>query len=114
VYLDAPDETGIQRLRWIDTVSGETVTEIATRADDSEYVRAGQFIYFHAPGSREPRRVNTAGAIQPVSFANPPLGATNYQFLPSGTGNFVSWVNVDCKCLPNQLRSVGWYWRAAG
>src|SRR5574341_2138469 len=44
VYLDGPDESGFQRLRWIDTGTGETVTQITVRADDerSEERRVGK------------------------------------------------------------------------
>lgn len=95
VYLGAPDDSGLQALRWVSTSTGETVTEIKIRADDQNVVRAGQYVYFHAPGTRQPQRANTAGAIQPVTFADPPFGVRYYQFLPSATGNFVAWVSVD-------------------
>jgi len=94
VYLGAPDPQGNQLLRWVDSRSGEKITEISIRADDQSAVRAGQYVYFYAAGTRDPQRVNTAGAIQPLTFAAPTPGAKSYQFLPSATGNYIAWVTV--------------------
>ncbi len=95
VYLSAPDDRGDQLLRWVSTVTGEKVTEITIRTDDGQAVRAGQFVYFLQPGTRIPQRANTAGAVQPVTFASPPPGTAYYQFLPSATGQFAAWIAVD-------------------
>jgi len=94
VYLGAPDESGRQLLRWVDSRTGEKVTEIAIRTDDGLATRAGQYVYFYAPGTREPQRANTAGVVQPVSFAAPTPGVTYYEFLPSATGDFIAWLSV--------------------
>jgi hypothetical protein len=94
IYLGAPDSSRNQLLRWVDTVSGQKITEITIRADDQTIVRAGQYVYFYQPGTRAPRRVNTAGSIEPVPFADPPSGTEFYQFLPSATGNYVAWLIV--------------------
>ena len=94
VYLSVPSEDGLQSLQWLSTSSGLPITEIQIRTDDGTAMRAGQHIYFLAPGSRQPRRVNTAGAIQDVSFAAPPLGTTYYEFLPSATGDYLAWLIV--------------------
>lgn len=95
VYLGAPNDSGLQALLWVNTSTGETATEIQIRADDQDIVRAGQYIYFYAPGTREPRRANTAGAIQTLTFAAPPFNAVSYQLMPSATGNFLAWLSVD-------------------
>ena len=94
VYLGAPTEGGTQSLQWLSTSSGVPITEIQIRTDDGTAMRAGQYIYFLAPGSRQPRRANTAGAIQDVAFAAPPLGTSYYEFLPSATGDYLAWLIV--------------------
>lgn len=92
VYLGAPNEAGYQLLRWVETTTGEKITEISIRSDDHDAVRAGQYIYYYAPGTRQPQRVNTSGAILPLGFASPPPGTLFYQFLPSPTGEYLTWV----------------------
>jgi hypothetical protein len=94
VYLGAPDDQGSQLLRWVSTNSGEKITEISIRSDNQEAIRAGQYVYYYAPGTRAPHRVNTAGAVEPLAFANPPAGAMYYQLLPSATGDYLCWVVV--------------------
>lgn len=94
VYLGAPDDNNVQLLRWVETRTGYPVTEIPIRTDDGKAVRAGQYIYFHAPGTRHPHRVNTAGAVQPLSFADPPAGTSFYQLAPSVNGDYLAWLSV--------------------
>ncbi len=95
VYLGAPGPDGLQLLRWVDTVTGQKVTEIEIRTDNGYAVRAGQFVYYMAPDTHQPYRVNTAGAVEELTFAAPEPGASFYQFLPSATGHYLAWMNVD-------------------
>lgn len=93
-YLSAPDGAGEQLLRFFSNESGQLVTEVSIRPDDGRAVKAGQYVYFHARGSRAPQRVTSAGYVQPVLFAEPLNGATDYQLLPSANGAWLAWVSV--------------------
>ncbi len=94
VYLGAPDSNGRQVLVWLDINTSQPVTQIAVQTADGTAIRAGQFVYFHAYGTRRPQRVNSAGAIEPLSFANPPEGSSFYQLLPSANGDWLAWASV--------------------
>jgi hypothetical protein len=94
VYLLAPDESGTQVLRWVSVVSDRVITEIHIRPADQRAIRAGQYIYFVQAGTFSPRRVNTAGAIEELTFANPRAPVASYQLLPSSTGEYLAWIEV--------------------
>jgi hypothetical protein len=94
VYLSAPADDGSQELRFVSVSTGATVTQVTLRTDDKYAVRAGQYVYFYAEGSRQPQRVNTAGSIETLTFAAPDPGALLYEFLPSATGYYLAWLNV--------------------
>lgn len=94
VYLGAPDSSGGQLLRWMDTETGEKVSEITIKAKDNRAVRAGEYVYFVEAGTGLPVRANTAGAIETLAFAGPLPGAGDFQFMPSGNGNFLAWMSV--------------------
>jgi hypothetical protein len=95
VYLLAPDESGTQSLRWVSVVSDRVITEIHIRSADHRAIRAGQYIYFVQADTFSPRRVNTAGAIEELTFANPRSPVVSYQMLPSSTGDYLAWLEVD-------------------
>lgn len=94
VYLSAPDEDGQQTLVWIDILTGAVAARTTIRTDDGYAIRAGQYVYFHAYGTRYPQRANTAGAVEPVRFAYPPAGSEHYQLLPSANGQWLAWAST--------------------
>ncbi len=108
VYLGAPGPDGGQLLRWVDSKTGQKATEILIRAEGTEAVRAGQYVYFHAPNNRHPRRVNTAGAVEGLPFANPASSASLYQLLPSPTGYFLAWLAVSADGLSYTIGASSW------
>jgi hypothetical protein len=94
VYLGAPDEDGRQLLRWVETTTGVKTTEITIKTDDGMALRAGQYVYFYEAGTRQPKRVNTAGAVETLTFARPPQDALYFEFLPSPTGQYLAWLSI--------------------
>ncbi|NDJ52122.1 MAG: hypothetical protein GYB68_03435 [Chloroflexi bacterium] len=95
VYLGEPDDNNRQVLRWVDTDSGESITEILIVTDDGQAVRGGDTVYYLAPGTRQPMQANTAGAVQTLEFAAPPPSSTDYELLPAANGAYLAWLVVE-------------------
>lgn len=96
-YLGAPDADGVQLLRFVNTDTGQTATEITIQTDGGRAIRAGQYVYYHALSTRRPMRVNTAGAVKLLEFAMPVVQASYYQLLPSANGSWLAWVSVNAE-----------------
>lgn len=94
VYIGAPDEEGSQTLRWIDVFSDVTFSTASIKPAPGSVIRAGRYIYYQEAGTLQPFRINTAGSIEPLSFATPIPGGAESQLLPSATGEFLAWVGV--------------------
>jgi hypothetical protein len=95
VYLGAPNASGVQALRWLDTATNQVATEIRDLSlPAGEAIRAGEYVYLVWTGNL-PMRINTAGATDLLEFALPPAGADVYQLLPSANGHWLGWVYGD-------------------
>ncbi len=95
VYLSAPNEDGEQELIWIDVNARRIVTRVTIRTDNGYAIRAGPYVYFQQAGTHRPYRVNTAGFVEPLTFAFPPAGVGDYQLLPSANGDWLAWLSTD-------------------
>jgi hypothetical protein len=94
VYLLAPDDSGWQHLRWVSVYSRGVSTDITIHPANNWAARAGQYIYYVEADTLSPCRVNTAGAIEELTFADPHPGAASYQLLPSSTGEYLAWIET--------------------
>lgn len=92
VYLSAPDENGEQELIWIDINARRITTRVTIRTDNGYAIRAGPYVYFQQAGTHRPYRINTAGFVEPLTFAFPPANAGAYQLLPSANGDWLAWL----------------------
>mgnify|MGYP001079602218 CR=1 FL=1 len=95
VYLSAPNENGEQELLWINVNARRIAARATIRTDNGYAIRAGPYVYFQQASTHRPYRANTAGFVEPLTFASPPADVGGYQLLPSANGDWLAWLSTD-------------------